>query len=167
MISLAKGKCYWPGMREDLKNTYKACVVCLENAILKPSPHYEVIPSSLHLLQPNEIIHLDYMEIGKINILVLKCKGSGWTWARVTQDKTAETTCQMFERYITSYDRPRLVVTDCGPAFSTTFLDFLSAHYIDHHYSSYYRAQSNSPAERSVRSIKEVLRKYLTLQSRL
>ena len=99
------------------------------------------------------------MEIGKINIFVLKCKASGWTWACVTRDKTAETTCQIFKKYIPSYDRPRLVIADCGPAFSTTFLDFLSSHYIDHRYSSYYRAQSNSPAERSVRSIKEVLQK--------
>ena len=74
MINLAKGKCYWPSMKEELKNTYKSCEVCLENAISKPAPHYEVIPSFLKLLQPNEIIHLDYMEIGKINILVLKCK---------------------------------------------------------------------------------------------
>ena len=65
----------------------------------------------------------------------------------------------MFDRYITSYNRPRLLVTDHGPAFSSTFLDFLSSHYIDHHYSSYYRPMSNSPAERSVRSIKDVLRK--------
>ena len=101
-INLAKGKCYWPGMREELKNTYKGCEVCLENAISKPSPQYEVIPSSLHLLQPNKIIHLDYMEINGINILVLKCKGTGWNWARVTHDKTAETTCKMFERYINS-----------------------------------------------------------------
>merc|ERR1711954_355472 len=99
------------------------------------------------------------MEIVKINIFILKCKSSGWTWARVTRDKTAETTCQIFEKYITSYDRPRLVITDCGPVFSTTFLEFLSSHYINHRYSSYYRAQSNSPAERSFGSIKEVLRK--------
>ena len=77
----------------------------------------------------------------------------------MTRDKTAETTSKMFKRYITSYDCPRLVVTDCGPAFSSAFLDFLSAHYIDHHYSSHYRPMSNSPAERSVRSIKDVLRK--------
>merc|ERR1711954_333560 len=99
------------------------------------------------------------MGIGKVNIFILKCKSSGWTWARITKDKTAETTCQVFEKYITFYDRPRLVISDCGPAFSTIFLDFLSSHYIHHRYSSYYRAQSNSPAERGVRSIKDVLRK--------
>ena len=136
MINLAKGKCYWPSMKEELKNTYKSCEVCLENAISKPTPHYEVIPSSLELLQPNKIIHLDYMEIGKIKIFILKCKASGWTWARVTRDKTAETTCQIFKKYITSYDRAKLVITDCGPAFSTTILDFLSSHYIHHRYIS-------------------------------
>ena len=111
MSNLAKGKCYWPGMREELKNIYKACEACLENAISKPSPKHKVIPSSLHLLEPNKIVHLDYLEINGINILVLKCKGTGWNWARVTPDKTAETTTKMFERYITSYDCPRLIVT--------------------------------------------------------
>ena len=33
MINLAKGKCYLPSMKEELKNTYKSCEVCLENAI--------------------------------------------------------------------------------------------------------------------------------------
>ena len=159
MINLAKGQCYWPGMRKELKNIYKGCEVCLENVISKLSSPHEVIPSSLHLLQPNEIVHLDYMEINGINILVLKCKGTGWNWARVMHDKTAETTCKMFKRYITSYDRPRLVVTDHGPAFSSNFIEFLSSHHIEHHYSSYYRPMSNSPAERTVRSIKDVLKK--------
>ena len=159
MINLAKGKAYWPTIKEDLRNTYKSCEVCLENAISKPAPHHKVIPSSLELMQPNEVIHIDYMEIGKTNIFILKCKSSGWTWAWITKDKTAETTCQVFEKYITSYDRPSLVLSDCGPAFSTIFLDFLSSHYINHRYSSYYRAQSNSPAEGSVRNIKYVLQK--------
>ena len=81
MINLAKGKCYWPTIKEDLRNTYKSCEVCLKNAISKPAPHHEVIPSSLELLQPNEVVHIDYMEIGKTNIFILKCKSSGWTWA--------------------------------------------------------------------------------------
>ena len=50
MINLAKGKCYWPTVKEDLRNTYKSCEVCLENAISKPAPHHKVIPSSFELL---------------------------------------------------------------------------------------------------------------------
>ena len=37
--------------------------------------------------------------------------------------------------------------------------DYLQANHILHHYSSYYRPQSNSPAERGVRSIKDVISK--------
>ena len=64
----------------------------------------------------------------------------------MTPNKTAETTTKMFERYMTSYDRPRIV-------------EFLHAHHIEHHYSSYYRPRSNAPSERTVRSIKDVLLK--------
>ena len=105
------------------------------------------------------MVHIDHMQVGTTNIFILKCKSSGWTRVRIMKDKTSETTCKVFHKYITLYDRPRLVISDAGPAFLTMFINFLSSHYINHRYSSYYRAQSNSPAERGVRSIKDVLKK--------
>ena len=117
MINLAKGKAYWPTIKEDLRSTYKSCEECLTNAISKPSPHHEVIPSSLELLQPNEVVHIDYMQIGTTNIFILKCKSSGWTWGRIMKDKTSETTCKIFHKYITSYDIPPLFITDEGRHF--------------------------------------------------
>merc|ERR1711954_77621 len=57
------------------------------------------------------------------------------------------------------FHRPHICVTDHGPAFSSTFVDYLQANHIIHHYSSYYRPQSNAPAERGVRSIKDVMSK--------
>ena len=39
------------------------------------------------------------------------------------------------------------------------FLEFLHSHHISHRFSSAYHAKSNSPAERGVRSIKDVLNK--------
>merc|ERR1711954_285728 len=59
MLNLAKGRLYWPGLREKLKQLYKSCEYCLHNAFSKPTPSYEVIPSRLHILQPNELVHLD------------------------------------------------------------------------------------------------------------
>ena len=159
MINLAKGHAYWPTIKEDLRTRYKACNECLTNAISKPSPHYEVTPASLELLQPNEVVHVDFMQIGTINIFILKCKSSGWIWGRITNDKTSETARKIFHKYITSYNRPHLVVLDEGSAFSSIFLDFLHSHRISHRFSSACQAQSNSPAERGVRSIKDVLNK--------
>ena len=63
MINLAKGRMYWPGIKEDLKLIYKSSNECLTNAISKPTPSYEVIPASLELLQPKEVVHMDYLEI--------------------------------------------------------------------------------------------------------
>ena len=76
MINLAKGKAYWPTIKEDLRSRYKSCNECLTNAISKPSPHHKVTPASLELLQPNEVVHVDYMQIGTTNIFILKCKSS-------------------------------------------------------------------------------------------
>merc|ERR1711954_213207 len=60
---------------------------------------------------------------------------------------------------MTTFDCPRIVVTDHGPAFSSNFVDFIQANHIIHHYSSDYRPRSNAPAECGVRSIKDVMSK--------
>ena len=159
MLNLAKSKLYWPGLKEDLKRIYKTCDQCLTNSISKPKASHEVIPTSMQVLQPNEVVHLDYCEVEGKDILIVKCKSTGHNWARITPNKTGETTVKTFERYINTFDRPRICVTDHGPAFSSTFVDYLQANHIIHHYSSYYRPQSNAPAERGVRSIKDVMSK--------
>ena len=105
------------------------------------------------------MVHADFMTIGNQHIFVLKYKASGFIWARLTKDMTMESATNTFHKYVTSYDRPRLVVTDGGPCFQSQFLEYLNSHYMQHHYSSAYRAQSNSPAERGVRSLKDVLLK--------
>ena len=113
----------------------------------------------MQVLQPNELVHLDYCEVDGKDILIVKCKSTGHNWARITPNKTGDTTVKTFERYINTFDRPRICVTDHGPAFSSTFVDFLQANHIIHHYSSYYRPRSNAPAERGVCSIKDVMSK--------
>ena len=47
------------------------------------------------------------------------------------------------------------------------FVDFLDAHYINHRYSSASRPQSNSPAERAVRSLKDVIHKVRKIDKKL
>ena len=59
MISLAKSKFFWPSIKSDLKEYYKACEQCLLNPPSKPSPPHEVVPDSLELVSLNEIVHLD------------------------------------------------------------------------------------------------------------
>merc|ERR1711954_22709 len=154
------------GLKDDLKKVYKSCDECLTNSISKPAASYAVIPTSLQVLQPNEMVHLDYCEVNGTDILVVKCKSTDHNWARITPNKTGETTIKMFERYMTTFDHPRIVVTDHGPAFSSNFVDFLNSNHIIHHYRSYYRPRGNDPAERGVRSIKDVMRKIPNFSKR-
>ena len=49
-----------------------------------------------------------FMTINGTDILVIKDKETGWIYARISKDKTMESTIDIFYRYITSYDRPQM-----------------------------------------------------------
>ena len=59
------------------------------------------------------------------------------------------------------------MITDGGPCFQGLFLEYLDSMYIQHRYSSAYRPQSNSPAERNVRSLKDVLEKMPSINDKV
>ena len=167
MIQLARGKFFWPSIRSELKDLYKECEECLVHSPSKPQPPYEISPSPLELLSPNETVYLDYMSILNTDILVIKDKMSGFIYSRITKDKSIASTIETFHRYITTFDRPLTVITDGGPAFNHGFMDFLNAHHIHHRYSSAYHPQSNSPAERGVHSLKDVIIKVGKIDDKL
>merc|ERR1712106_441961 len=166
MILLAKNKFFWPKMRTDLKNLYKSCEECLVNSASKPHPSYEVNPSPLELLSPNECIYMDYLTFCKQDVLVFRDKMSGFIWARITKDKSIASSTDALDNYIHTFDRPITIVSDGGPAFNHGFVDFVRARHINHRYTSAYRPQSNSPAERAVKSLKDVLEKLSKLDIR-
>ena len=84
-----------------------------------------MVPDSLELMAPNEVVHLDYMTINKKDVLGIKDKATGWIYARLCKDKTVESSVDVFHRYITAHDRSRLRITDEGPGFQSLFTDFL------------------------------------------
>ena len=84
---------------------------------------------------------------------------SGYIFARITKDKSINSSTETLHEYINTFDRPLTVITDGGPAFNFGFVEFLRSRHIHHCYTSAYRPQSNSPAERGVKSLKEVILK--------
>ena len=93
-------------------------------------------------------------------------KMSGFIWARITRDKSIASSTDALDKYMHTFDRPITIVSDGGPAFNHGFVDFVRARHILHRYSSAYRPQSNSPAERAVKSLKDVLEKLSKLDTR-
>ena len=146
MNLLARSKFFWPHMRADLKEVYKSCEECLINSQSKPQPAYEVTPSPLELLSPNETIYCDYLTLLNKDILVLRDKMSGYIFARITKDKSIASSTETLHEYINTFDRPLTIITDGGPAFNLGFVEYLRSRHIHHRYTSAYRPQSNSPA---------------------
>ena len=95
----------------------------MENVISKPYPSHEVTPNSLELLEPNEVINMDYMTFNGHHVLIRKCKSTRYVLGKETLDMSMETARETFRKYINVYDRPRMVVTDGGPAFQSVFLN--------------------------------------------
>ena len=154
-------------MKKDIRTKYKLREECLTHANRKPAPHHEVTPTSLQLLQPNEVCHADFMTISNNNILVLKCKATGFIYARLSKDKKMEASTNIFHKFVTSYNRPRLVVTVGGPCFQGQFLEYPDSMYIQHHHSSAYIPQSDSPAERGVRSSTDGIEKMTSFNEKI
>ena len=59
---------------------------------------------------PNEIISIDFVDILKRDVLVVKCHSSGFIWARLCNDKTVETTIRLIKKYMFTFDHPSVII---------------------------------------------------------
>jgi len=128
MKTLARSYFWWPDLDKDIKNIAKACKGCSEFADNPPK-------STLHVWKwpqgPNHRIHIDFC--GPINghmyliitdaysKLILKID------IKEMRDITTKSTIKALQEYICSWGIPHQVVSDNGPAFtSSQFKEFVS-----------------------------------------
>ena len=97
---------------KDIKNLYETCEACKENSISKMNKDCEVIPDDLQLLAPNEVINLDFCQVGNTNFLVLKDKATGWLRAKITKDQTTEYVEKVLVENFNLFGRVHRIVTD-------------------------------------------------------
>ena len=147
-------------IKEEIKIRFHQCEACLVNAPSKPElPYNNGVPDDLTLLSPNEVVSLDYLDVFKTPVLVVKDHQSGFVWARVTKNKEAKTAIRYFQQYLYTFNRPCLVISDGGPAFGPDFSKYLDLHHIRHHVTSAHHPSSNGDAEAGVKSVKTILLK--------
>ena len=75
MKKLARKKFWWAQMSRDLERVYEACVACKENSRSKnnvPGRRVEVVPSTMELGGPGELLCMDFGEYGRSNLLIIK-----------------------------------------------------------------------------------------------
>ena len=108
---------------------FHQCEARLLNSPSKPSPPYNRgIPDDLTLLAPNECISLDFMDVLKKPILVVKDQHSSFVWARLTPNKECKTVIKYLTKYLHTFDHPAMVVSDGGPCFVPEFAEPFMCH---------------------------------------
>ena len=91
MKKLARRKFWWPQMSKDLEKVYEACEACKENSRSKnnvPGKRVEVVPSTMEMGGPGELLCMDFGEYGRSNLLIIKDRFSGLLRVYLTKDKT-------------------------------------------------------------------------------
>ena len=159
MKLLARGFVWWPGMDGEIENVVKSCSQCLANRS-KPETapvHPWEVPSSVW-----ERIHIDYAGpfLGKM-FLIVSDAFSKWLDVHVTGGSTSKETIEKLRHSFSTHGIPLVIVSDNGSSFvSEEFKKFCVVNGIKHVTSAPYHPATNGLAERSVRTFKEVLKKW-------
>ena len=91
--------------------------------------------------------------------MTVVCTLTGYGRVFMYKGKTTQEALRVIRQWVALYGRCLELRTDSGPAFRTSFGEGVKAMGINLNHSSAYSPQSNSHAERFVRSCKEILQK--------
>lgn len=163
MKSVARQRVWWPGIDEAIEETVQSCQKC---AMAQDSP-----PKAQQLSWPRawvwERLHLDFMQFGDHQIMVMVDAGSKWVEAFVGRTATSKFTIKCLRQVIARFGLPRLCVTDNGTNFtSSEFKTFLTANGIDHATTAPGHPATNGQAENMVKTLKKALSKKISSSTR-
>lgn len=160
MKQLARRSVYWFGINKDIETFVKGCEECNSMAIVnKPLVKSHWVPT----LRPFSRVHIDFFHFNHHTFLLIVDSFSKWVeidWMKKGTDcnKVLKKLVAFFARF----GLPDVLVSDGGPPFNSfTFMDFLRKQGINVLKSPPYNPSSNGQAERLVRTVKEVLKKFL------
>ena len=118
-----------------------------------------MVPEGLNLLAPGEQVSVDFCSYLKQDILMVKDSVSGMIWSRATRNQTSQEAFTALMEWYYRLGMPHEVGSDGAESFRASFTNLLKEVGINHVHTSPYNSKSNGGMERSVRSIKDVLRR--------
>lgn len=149
---------FWPGMNKQIEDVVSRCSACLTH---RNKPQRE--PMMIHPIPslPWSKVGTDLFELDNRHFLILVDYYSNFIEvAELERDTRAKTVITNIKECIARYGIMDILVSDNGPQFACQeFKEFTRAFGIDHVTSSPLHPQSNGLAERSVQTIKNILKK--------
>ncbi|XP_045534999.1 uncharacterized protein LOC123721191 [Papilio machaon] len=152
---------FWPGMSRDVEQRVRRCAACTERA---PRPPRE--PLLFHHIPdiPWVKVGSDIFQIGKNYYLILVDYFSNFVEVVMLTNICSRSVIGALKEQFARHGIPAHLVTDNGPAYaSKEFASFCRTWGFDHITTSPHYPQSNGRSERTVRTVKEMLKKsYLS-----
>lgn len=159
MKQLARLMVYWFGINNDIEKYVDSCLTCNSMAI----PHTSKATSKwIPTIKPFSRIHVDFFYFEHRTYLLIVDSFSKWIeieWMK--QGTDCNKVLQRLAAFFARFGLPDVLVSDNGPPFNSFgFNSFLERQGIKVMKSPPYHPSSNGQAERLVRTVKEVLKKF-------
>ena len=168
-LQRAEAMCYWPFMHKEIMDYCNTCSAC--EAIRLPSPQHKAPLQPISSSYPLQMVFADIAELptskrGFRYILVVVDHFSKYVNIYAMRDQTAQTVAKhLFEDFIKEHGIPDTLHTDQGRQFESRLVHELCQKLgIRKSRSSPYHPQGAGIVERSNRTIKDQLAKYVTDQ---
>jgi transposase InsO family protein len=159
MKKLSRTYVYWQGLDKDIENFVKSCSSCQKSKNDNPRKCYGSWPETTF---PFERIHLDFFYFqGKQFLILIDCY-SRWLEIKYMKNSTAHYLIKELRGIFRRFGPCKICVTDNGPPFNSyDFKKFCTEKKIELLHSPPYHPASNGMVERSVQTVKSVLKKFV------
>jgi hypothetical protein len=156
--SMARQSMYWPGLAREIEQVVGRCATC--NAYRRRQQPETLLPHPVPS-RPWEKIGADIFTLGRKDYLLLVDYYSKYPEIVLLQDKTASSVVTSMKSVFARHGIPDVVITDNMPFSSLVMTSFARDWNFQVVTSSPHFAQSNGQAERTVQTIKLLLKKAM------
>lgn len=160
--SMVKECFTWSNLEQDCAAFVRNCIHCITafsgNSIPRP------FAGTLHAKKPNEILHFDYLYMGKglsdfWYLLLLKDNFSGYAWLVPFKKANAENAAQAISNWISTFTPMQAWVSDQGSHFKNEILEILrDSYHIHHHFTVAYSPWCIGTVERRCSEVLRVVK---------
>ncbi|UYV70039.1 K02A2.6-like, partial [Cordylochernes scorpioides] len=156
-IALAKGFIYWPGMNKEIEELINNCSIRQQTS--RANLKEPLLPHQAPEY-PLQKVGIDIFQIESSKYLLIVDYFSKYPEIYQLQDMTTDTIIRRLKRTFSNFGIPETLVSDNGPPFfSKEFQNFTRTWNIVHVTSSPYHAQSNGMVERTVQTLKKLIKR--------
>ncbi|XP_062620781.1 uncharacterized protein K02A2.6-like [Saccostrea cucullata] len=156
--SRARESLFWPGMASQIEEEVSRCSICALNSKQNPKESLMIITDTPG--RPWSIVSTDLFEYRGGHYLVTIDHYSKWPEIARLENLSSTNTITHLKSQFSKYGIPDQLISDNGPQFSSKeFVNFARSYGFLHKTSSPHFAQSNGQAERTVQTVKNLLRK--------